>query len=203
MNSLQAVKDLGINVSRKLTWSAHINGRLKKANRVLYLIRRSVAYSVKPSIKLGLYKSLVLPRKAVRWITGRNEPYENQLRLLNIMTLPMYMQMNDLLTLSKLTQEGRDDIEIPEINKVRKRSTDLYTLRKVRLEKARKKFVFKNCRLANRIDNELNFMEPQGLKNRILNLMWKFVNKSFNTQNICTWQLCCDCHRCRNLRTIL
>ena len=35
----------------------------------------------------------------------------------------MYMQMNDLVTLSKLTQEGRDDIEIPERNKVRGRST--------------------------------------------------------------------------------
>ena len=139
----------------------------------------------------------------MRWITGQNEPYENQLRLLNILPLPMYMQMNDVLTLSMLTQEGRDDIEIPEINKVPGRSTELYTLRKVSLEKARNEFVFKNCRLANRIDNEINFMEPRGLKNRILNLMWKFVNKSFNTQNICTWQLCCDCHRCRNLRTIL
>ena len=216
LNSLQAVKDLGIN----------INARLNKANRVLYLIRRNVAYAVKHFIKLGLYKSLVLPvllygincttpsksdlvnleklqRKAVRWITGRNEPYENQLRLLNFLPLPMYIHMNDLLTLSKLTQEGRDDIEIPEINKVRGRSTELYTLRKVRLEKARNEFVFKNCRLANRIDNEIIFMEPRGLKNRILNLMWKFVNKSFNTQNICTWQLCCDCHRCRNVRTIL
>ena len=51
LNSLQAVKDLGIN----------INARLNKANRVLYLIRRNVAYAVKPFIKLGLYKSLVLP----------------------------------------------------------------------------------------------------------------------------------------------
>ena len=142
--------------------------------------------------KLGLYKSLVLPvllygincttpwksdlgnleklqREAVRWIAGRNEPYENRLRLLNIFPLPMYMQMNDLLTLSKLTQAGRDDIEIPEINKVRGRSTELYTSRKVRLEKARKEFVFKNCRLANQIDNEINFMEPREMKNRILN----------------------------------
>ena len=225
MDSLQAVKDIGINVSKKLTWSAHINARLNKANKVFYLIRRNVAYAVKSFIKLGLYKSLVLPvllygincttaskfdlvnleklqRKAVRWITGRTEPYENQLRLLNILPLPMYMQMIGLLTLSKLTQ-GRDDIEIPEINKVRGRSTELYTLRKVRLEKARNEFVFKNCRLANRIDFEIIFMEPRGLKNRILNLMWKFVNKSFNTQNICTWQLCCDCHQCRNLWTIL
>ena len=100
---------------------------------------RNVAYAAKPFMKLGLYKSLVLPvllygsycttpskselgnleklqRKNVRWITGRNEPYENHLRLLNILPLPMYMQMKDL-TLSKLTQEGRDDIEVPEINR--------------------------------------------------------------------------------------
>ena len=106
LNSVQAIKDLGINVSKKLTWSAHINARLNKSNRVLYSIRKNVAYAVKPFINLGLYISLVLPvlygincttpsksdlgyleklqRKAVRWITGRNEPYENQLRLLNI-----------------------------------------------------------------------------------------------------------------------
>ena len=43
LNSLQAVKDLGINVRKKLTWSAHIDARLNRANRVLYLIRRNVA----------------------------------------------------------------------------------------------------------------------------------------------------------------
>ena len=69
----------------------------------------------------------------------------------------------------------KDDIEIPEINKVR-------GIVHAQKSKARNKFVFKNCRLANRIDNEINFMEPRGLKNRILKLMWKFVNKSFNTK---------------------
>ena len=136
-NSLQAVRDLG----KKLTWSAHINARLNDANRVFYLIRRNVAYAVKNFIKLGLYKSLVLPvllyrinctmpsksdlsnleklqGKSVRWITGQNGTSENQLRFLNILPLPMYMQMNDLRTLSKLTQKRRDDIEITEINKV-------------------------------------------------------------------------------------
>ena len=83
----------------------------------------------------------------------------------------MHMQTNDLLTLLKLAQEGRDDNEIREINKVRRRYTELYTLRKVRLERLRNEFVFKNCRLANRIVNEINFLEPRGLKNRILNLM--------------------------------
>ena len=49
LNSLQAVKDLGRNVSKKLTWLAHINASLTKANRVRYLIRRNVTYAVKPS----------------------------------------------------------------------------------------------------------------------------------------------------------
>ena len=61
VNSVQAFKDLGINVSKKLTWSAHISAILNKANRVFYLIKRNVVYAVKPLIKLGLYKSLVLP----------------------------------------------------------------------------------------------------------------------------------------------
>ena len=98
----------------------------------------------------------------------------------------MYNQMNDLLTLSKLTQEGRDDIEIPEIDKDPGRSTELYTLRKLRLEKARKEIVFKNGRLANRIDNKINSMEPRGLKNRILNLIWKFGNKLFKFLHVAT-----------------
>ena len=173
-----------------------------KANHVLYLMRRKVAYDVKPFIKHGLYKSLVLPVllyrincttpsksdlgnleklqwKAVRGITGRREAYESQLRLLNILPFRTYMQMNDLptITLSMLTQERREDFKIPEMNKVRGRSTELYSLRNLRLEKARSEFFSKKCRLANRTDNEMYFIEPRGLKNRILKLMWKFVNK--------------------------
>ena len=104
LNSLQAVKDLGRNVSKKLTWSAHIIARLNKANFSPLLDKEECRLCGKPFIKLGLNKSLVLApsksdfgnleklqRKAVRWITGRNEPYENQLRLLNILSLPMYM----------------------------------------------------------------------------------------------------------------
>ena len=34
LNSLQAFKDFGINVSKELTWSAHVNARIHKANRV-------------------------------------------------------------------------------------------------------------------------------------------------------------------------
>ena len=55
------VKDLGIHVSDNLTWEIHIEERLRKANKVLYLLRRNVAVKVQTLIKLGLYKSLILP----------------------------------------------------------------------------------------------------------------------------------------------
>ena len=118
------IKDLGIHIKDDLSWS-NIEERLRKANKVLYLLRRNVAVQVKPLIKLGLYKSLILPvllygftcinssrselqnlesfqKKAVKWITeneGLN--YISQLWLLNILPLPMFLQVNDLLFLRK------------------------------------------------------------------------------------------------------
>ena len=55
------VKDLGITVGINGSWTAHINDRLKKANRVCFSIRRNVAFKVNTLIKLGLYKSVILP----------------------------------------------------------------------------------------------------------------------------------------------
>ena len=57
----KTVKDLGIVVAEDLTWKAHIDKRLKKANKRLYMIRRNVAVNEKTFNKLGLYKSLILP----------------------------------------------------------------------------------------------------------------------------------------------
>ena len=57
-------------------------------------------------------------------------PYPNQLRLLNILPLPMFMQLNDILLLSKLTE---DDSFLPMLkqNSEKGRTNELF-------EKARK-----------------------------------------------------------------
>ena len=115
------VKDLGIHIKDDLSWSKHIEDRLRKANKVLYLLRRNVAVQViQPLIKLRLYKSLILPvllygftcvnpsrselqnlerfqREAVKWITGnKGVNYISQLWLLNILPLPTFLRVNDL-----------------------------------------------------------------------------------------------------------
>ena len=55
------VKDLGIHVAADVLWKRQIEERIKKANKVLYMLKRNVATKVKTFVKLGLYKSTILP----------------------------------------------------------------------------------------------------------------------------------------------
>ena len=55
------VKDLGIHVAADVSWKQHIEEKMKKANKVLYMLKRNVATKVNTFVKLGLYKSLILP----------------------------------------------------------------------------------------------------------------------------------------------
>ena len=54
------VKDLGIHVAADVSWK-HIEERMKNANKVLYMLKRNVATKLNTFVKLGLYKSLILP----------------------------------------------------------------------------------------------------------------------------------------------
>ena len=54
-----------------------------------------------------------------------------------------------------------------------------------------------------RLNKNIDFLNPKGLKKRVLKEMWKFVNGSFSDQNICTLQLHCDCGTSRELDKIL
>ena len=70
----ETVNDLGIHVSDNLTWIIYIEERLRKANKVLYLLRRNVAVKVQTFVKLGLYQFVVLWGHVsvidpVKWIT--------------------------------------------------------------------------------------------------------------------------------------
>ena len=226
LDDSKTVKDLGMHVSDDLTWKMQIEERLRKANKVLYLLRRNVSVKVQTRVKLGLYKSLILPvllygfacvfasradlhllenfqKKVVKWISGnKTMSYLSQLKILNILPLPMFLQLNDMLLLSKITNEEMgSSISLPERSEIKGRS-ESFKLWKTRTEKGRSEFVFRNCRLVNRLDEYIDFMNPQGLKNRLLKLMWKFDEK-YSESNLCTWQLSCDCPTCRNKWTLI
>ena len=121
-----SIKDLGIHMLGDLSWSTRLTERLKKANKLLYSLRRNVAYNVNTFVNLALYKSILLPvltygchcakflrkdlqkleffqKKVVKWICRKHyQKHTDQLKMLNILPLPMFLQTNDLLSLSKL-----------------------------------------------------------------------------------------------------
>ena len=98
------LKHLGVYIADTLKWSAHIEHRVEKANKVSYCLRRNVSFKVKFSVKLGLYKSVILPvllsglncayqsrtdqrklekfqRRVLKWVCGPHRgDYKAQLR---------------------------------------------------------------------------------------------------------------------------
>lgn len=60
LKDVKSLKDLGITISKDLTWSEHISIIVNKANQVLGLIRRTVGTANTTTFSL-LYKTLVRP----------------------------------------------------------------------------------------------------------------------------------------------
>ena len=223
------VRDLGITLTSDLTWNMHISKKVAKANSVLYLLGRNVSQSVGVRIKLGLYKSLVLPillygircihlskasminleklqKRAIKWICGTGK-YGQQLRFLNILPLPMHIQILNLLTLSNFrfnfcTSNPTTIVTLLQSQTAPSRSKEVFKLPKTRTEKARNEFVFRTSRLANRVNQHANFEEPVGLKIRLIKLFWRVVEATYDELNSCTWLIACDCQNCWEKWTI-
>ena len=220
------VKDLGIWIQSDLTWKIHLEERMKKANRVFYSLRRNVAFKVNMRIKLGLYKSMILPvlmyrssccnlnredmrnlelfqRKVVSRITNsKTLSYIEQLRLSNLLPLPMYYQLNDLLLLSSLQQNQSTNTKQPVLPGSRSMSRDDYfELTKNRLENSRGELFFCTQRIANGLLHSIEFGNQHSLKHRIQKQMWKDTMMRYKPENVSTWQICCDCQHCRETWT--
>ena len=117
-------KDLGLLISRDLKWADHIRAACNKAIGVLCLLKRSSPL-LTMSVKLNLFKSMIIPvliygsscwyanidnlkslenvqKRALKWVcSDRNSTYKELLLKAGKLPLSLYMQLQDLLTLSK------------------------------------------------------------------------------------------------------
>ena len=194
--------------------------------KVFYCLRRNAAFNVKFSVKLGLYKSVIIPvllygmncayqsrtdkrklenlqRRVLKWVCRPHRgDYKAQLRLLNVLPLPLFIQLNALLLLLKLYKDIEEHkINLP-IQSWSNRGQVMLKLFMTQTERRRTEFVFRTDRVVNRINEKVDFNWDFGLKNRIINLMWWYVEDRFSENNVCTWQLCCNSGCCRNKWTI-
>ena len=111
----------------------------------------------------------------------------------------MFLQLNDLLPLSKLYRDKEDELPLIETyehqyGRVKGR---LLKIPKLRTEKFRGNFYFRIAKVANNLPEETDFYQPLRLKRRNLSFMWDRLMLNFNERVVCTWTIFCDCSNCR------
>ena len=123
--------------------------------------------------------------------------WTTKLGLLNVLPLLLFIQLNDLLLLSKLYKDIEEHkINLP-IQSWNNRGQVKIKLNKTQTER-RTEFVYRTARVVSRLHEKVDFNREIGLKNRIINFMWWHVENLFSENKVCTWQLCCGCGSCRN-----
>ena len=216
VESPKVIKDPGVHVSKHLTWTTYIDSRMSKANKTFFCIKLQSQNSRKiwcvqirrkscsnvwsnylQYLKKRPRETVKFPKKVLKWIMGNDSDYTEQLRLLNILPLALFLQLNVLLMMEKFMHEENDHIKLPAIIENPGRTKEIFNLITTRTEKAREEYTFRTCRLIYRLNQKVEFREMRGLKRRLIQMMWKFFDDQFSEQNKCTWVLC-DCNICRN-----
>ena len=166
-----------------------------KLIKILYLLKRNVEIKMNTFVKLGIYIYIYLPiifqviaiwfqvlacrkkwnsnsgkvpKKVVKLIAGNEEiEYKSQLWLLNILQLPMLIQLNELLLVSKTLKEENRGVELPEVHTNETRNNRFFSkCRKFQQRKRAANSPFKPVKK--------NLGKPVGLKNETIRTMWNF-----------------------------
>ena len=141
-----------------------------------------------------------LQKRIVQWILGKKLAYKEALYRLKLLPLTMYLQLNDVLMLSKLIQGHYhvDDLILPEmIFSVRgelKFSSERPS--KSNLQQA---FFYRTTRIVNILKLNISNCDQKSLKHQLLKLFWKKF-ADFDENLSCSWRIGCDCTRnnCRD-----
>ena len=215
-------KDLGLIVQSDLKWSHHIDKACAKAFRIYFMIKRNVS-NLSYQSKLQLYKSMIVPtvlyasccygltayvsrqlenlqRRIVKWILGTKCTYKEALFTLQLLPLTMYVQLNDVLLLSKLMKGYYEagNLELPEmIPSVR--GDFKFNIQRPSRAPIQHAFLYRTARIVNILKLNIIDCDQKSLKCRLLQLFWKRV-ENFDENLSCTWKIACDCTRnnCRD-----
>ena len=142
LQKVEQEKDIGVIIDSKLTFEAHINEKVNKANKMAGVIRRAFQF-LTPKIFVPLYKSLVrchldyaasvwgpyrikdieqiesVQRRATKYLPGfKDLPYEERLRKLNLPSLTYRRMRADMIEVFKITSNLYDKEVAPHLTRV-------------------------------------------------------------------------------------
>ena len=122
--------DLGVELTGTVKAAKHLESKLAKANRTFGFLKGNLSQNMARRAKICAYKSLILPvitfasstwhpsggimrlmenfqKRVLKWMKDYgNASYLENVILLRLLPLPMFLQLNELLLLSKLCHEN-------------------------------------------------------------------------------------------------
>ena len=218
------VNDLDLKIESNLIWATHIKHCNTKANRAYQIIRRNISPSLPSRSKLNVFKSSILPigcyanqcwcpskssvaelkkyhQRIMTWILPYQN-YQSAFIILNVLPLPYYMVLMDCLTLSGIINNEyelnwQSHCKLNQSTSTTNTRGTLFHLHTITKESQRSDSFYRTCKIVNRMDKHVNFMETRGLKGRLLKCFWKVYNDHYDISNTCTWYPNCGCVSCK------
>ena len=214
-------RDLGLIVSSNLSWPEDISRRLGKAYGSLNLHKRNVSTKLRVSAKLNLYKSTVvavisyaspcwyasrgdmrklelLQRRATKLILPTISDYKERLVYMEVLSIPLYHQMLDVLTLTKICNGAYDlcwEDFISLKDGPRRENRKIPSCRKPRFDSSHNEFFARTTRLLSFLPS-IDITRPIGLKPSLLRIFWQYFTEKFSENNLCSWRIACRCQNC-------
>ena len=150
---------------------------------------------------IGNKRKLEASQKAAcRWILSDYEsPYRILLSKLKILPITYYLEINDLLFLSKVVN-GYYDTDwsshytlITPSRPTRHGPPQIFDVKRPRLAKTAERYFHRVPLLANNL--LIDITDAQGLKQKLIALYWHTFHTSYDELNPCTWTARCTCSR--------
>ena len=135
-----------------------------------------------------------IQKKSLVWINGPND-YRLNLKDCNVLPISLYLQILDLLFLSKI-MHGHYDINIEdylclrEVNQTTRSSEKLtFNLSWPNKVTTKHSFFYRTEYLVNKLPNYIDFGNPVGLKNRLINYFWQYFDTQYQENSSQTWRI--------------
>ena len=179
--------DLGVQLTGNLKVAKHLESRLAKANRTFGFLKTNISQNMARRAKNCAYKSILFllvifassiwhpsrgmrlkessHKRVLKWITGYgNASYLESMMLRRLVPLPMFLQLNDLLLLSKLYHDKDDVLPLMETyeHQYAGVKSRFFKGPKLRTEKVRENFYFSTAKVANSLPEEIYFFAALG-----------------------------------------
>ena len=134
----------------------------------------------------------LLQNRTTLWILPSVKDYRAGLAQFELLPIPLYLQMLDILTSVKMCN-SYFDYDFGDVFPVKRLIP--VCLKEPRTEVMQQGFFVRTCRLTSYISS-IAVTKPLGIKTQILRFFWNFFESKYSENNLCSWCIGCRCSNC-------